>query len=112
MKLIRNRKSGKIFNISIVELSNLNREALKRFVPELEPKIEMPNHFWRHMFFQHMLRVTDWNYAVCAEWGGSTVASLQESYSRPPEAVVREWGLKYMPTLEASEIMPIQILGV
>jgi hypothetical protein len=30
---------------------------------------------------------------------------LQESYGKPPEAVVRQWGLKYMPTLEASEEM-------
>jgi integrase len=109
-KLIGKRKTGKIFNIDRLELGSLNREALKRFVPELEPKIRMPNHFWRHMFFQHMLRVTDWNYGVCAELGGSTVASLQESYGKPPEAVVREWGLKYLPTLEASEMMPIQIL--
>jgi integrase len=111
-ELIGKRKTGKIFNIDKLELSNLNREALKRFVPELEPKIKMPNHFWRHMCIQHLLRITDWNYAVVAELVGSTVASLQESYGKPPEAVVREWGLKYMPTLEASETMPIQILEV
>jgi integrase len=113
MKLIGQRKSGKIFQtISHDDLDHLNREALKQFIPYLEPKIRMPNHFWRHMFFQHLLRVTDWNYAVCAELGGSTVASLQESYGKPPMEVVREWGLKYMPTLEASEMMPIQILEV
>lgn len=111
-ELIGKRKSGKIFNIDRLELGSLNREALKRFVPELEPKIEMPNHFWRHMCIQHLLRITDWNYAVVAELVGSTVASLQESYGKPPEAIVREWGLKYLPTLEASEIMPIQILEV
>jgi integrase len=111
-KLIGQRKSGKIFNIDRRELGSLNREALKRFVPELEPKIEMPNHFWRHMCIQHLLRVTDWNYAVVGELVGSTVASLQESYGKPPEAIVRQWGLKYLPTLEASEIKPIQILEV
>jgi integrase len=110
MKVIRDRKSGKIFNKTRKELTNLNREALKRFASELEPKISMPNHFWRHMFFQHLLRTTDWNYGVCAELGGSTVASLQESYGKPPQAVVREWGLKYMPSLEGSEKMSIQIL--
>jgi len=105
-ELIGKRKAGKIFrNIKNHDLERLNREALKRFVPQLEPKIRMPNHFWRHMFFQHLLRTTDWNYAICAELGGSTVASLQESYGKPPEAVVRQWGLKYMPTLEASEEM-------
>jgi hypothetical protein len=111
MKLIRNRKSGKIFNVSKDRLTKINREALKRFVPDLEPKIKMPNHFWRHMFFQHLLRATEWNYAVCAELGGSTVQSLQESYGKPPEAIVRQWGLKYMPTLEASErIAPMQTI--
>jgi integrase len=110
-KLIGKRKSGKIFNVSDDTLSKINREALKRFVPELEPKIQMPNHFWRHMFFQHMLRITNWNYAVCAELGGSTVASLQESYGKPPQEIVRQWGLKFMPTLEASEeMMPIQTI--
>jgi len=103
-KLIGNRKEGKIFqNLDDTSLSALNREALKLFVPHLEPKIRMPNHFWRHMFFQHMLRLTDWNYVVVAELGGSTPASVQESYGKPPEAIVRKWGLKYMPTLEASE---------
>ena len=102
-KLIGKRKSGKIFNISEDTLSKINREALKRFVPELEPKIRMPNHFWRHMFFQHMLRITDWNYGVVAELGGSTVANLQENYGKPPQEIVRRWGLRFMPTLEASE---------
>jgi len=111
-KLIGNRKEGEILlNIDDDELSTLNREALKRFVPQLEKKIRMPNHFWRHMFFQHMLRLTDWNYVVVAELGGSTVASVQESYGKPPDAIVKKWGLKYMPTLEASEeTIPIQIL--
>jgi hypothetical protein len=110
-KLIGKRKRRKIFNISDDTLSKINRDALKRFVPELEPKIQMPNHFWRHMFFQHLLRITDWNYAICAELGGSTVASLQESYGKPPQEIVRQWGLKFMPTLEASEkMMPIQTI--
>jgi integrase len=112
MRLMGEWKSGKIFqNISHDDLEHLNREALKRFVPELEPKIHMPNHFWRHMCIQHLLRATDWNYAVVAELVGSTVASLQESYGKPPQEIVRQWGLKFMPTLEASEeMMPIQTI--
>jgi len=111
MKLIGDRKTGKIFaNIDNNELSTLNREALKRFVPDLEKKIGMPNHFWRHMFFQHMLRTTDWNYAVCAALGGSTVASLEESYGKPPKAIVKKWGLKFMPTLEREETETASIL--
>jgi integrase len=104
MTLLGGHRTGKVFqNIKNHDLEKLNREALKQFIPRLEPKIRMPNHFWRHMFFQHLLRATDWNYAVCAELGGSTIASLQESYGKAPEAVVREWGLKYMPSLETSE---------
>jgi integrase len=114
MTLLGDRRTGKIFqSIKDHDLEKLNRKALKQFIPYLEPKIRMPNHFWRHMCIQHLLRITDWNYAVVAELVGSTVASLQESYGKPPEAVVREWGLKYLPTLEASEErMPIQILEV
>lgn len=48
---------------------------------------------------------------ICAELGGSTVASLQESYGKPPQEIVRQWGLKFMPTLEASEEMiSIQVI--
>jgi integrase len=109
-QLIGKRKSGEIFHVSKRGLSGVNHEALKRFVPELEPKIKMPNHFWRHMFFQHMLRATDWNYAVCAELGGSTVASLQESYGKPPQAIIRQWGLRFMPTLEKKGVLPLPII--
>lgn len=99
--LIGDRKSGKIFqNHKDDTMSKLNREALKRYVPELEPKIPMPNHFWRHMFFQHMLRLTDWNYGACAELGGSTVKSLEESYGKPPKVVVKSWGLKFVPMIK------------
>lgn len=112
--IIGKRKSGKIFNKTQKEMSNINREALKRFVSELEPQIRKPNHFWRHMFAQHMLRLTDWNYGVVAELGGWTVKALEESYGKPPQAVVKSWGLRYMPMIKVdvsqAEIMPIQIL--
>jgi len=98
--LIGDRMSGRIFQKTRMEMSEINREALKRFVPQLEPKIPMPNHFWRHMFFQHMLRITEWNYGACAELGGSTIKSLEESYGKPPKAVVKKWGLKYMPMIK------------
>jgi len=109
-QLIEKRRNGRIFHISDVELSEINREALRRFVPDLEAKIRMPNHFWRHMFFQHLLRATDWNYAVCAELGGSTIASLQESYGKPPQAIVRQWGLRFMPTLEKKGVLPLPVI--
>ena len=113
MQLKGKRRKGKIFQKlrKIVRFEKLNRRALKRFVPDLEPRITFPNHFWRHMFFQHMLRKTDWNYGLCAELGGSTIASLQESYGKPPQVVVRQWGLKYIPTLETKEeIRPIHAI--
>jgi hypothetical protein len=112
MQLVRNRKSGKIFqNVTYQDLAKINRKALNCFVPYLSTTITFPNHFWRHMCIQHLLRVTDWNYAVVSELVGSTVASLQESYGKPPEAIVRQWGLKYMPTLEKSEEMaPMQTI--
>ena len=98
--LVGERKEGKIFSKSDEQVSKLNREALKRFCPELEPHIPMPSHFWRHMFAQHMLRLTDWNYGVVAELGGWTVKALEESYGKPPEAVVKAWGIKFMPILK------------
>lgn len=97
--LIGDRKAGLIFNMSDRKLSKLNRAGLDKFVPELSKKIRKQNHFWRHMFFQHMLRATDWNYGASAELGGSTVKSLEESYGKPPRAVVKQWGLRYMPQL-------------
>jgi hypothetical protein len=114
--IIGDRKEGKIFSKTADEMNKINREALKRFCPELEPHIPMSNHFWRHMFAQLMLRLTDWNYGVVAELGGWTVKALEESYGKPPQAVVKSWGLKYMPMIKINvnetlaEIMPIQIL--
>jgi len=98
-KVIGDRKEGKLFSLPITEMSRLNRAAYTKFIPKLNKKIPMPNHFWRHMFFQHMLRKTDWNYGACAALGGSTVASLEESYGKPPRAIVRKWGLKYIPEI-------------
>lgn len=105
-QIINQRKYGKIFSVAHNEMQRLNFQAIKKFAPELflvYPDLRKANHFWRHMFFQHMLRATDWNYEVCAELGGSTVASVQESYGRPPEATVQIWGLKYIPTLDVCQ---------
>ena len=98
--IIGDRKEGAIFTKTNDELGDLNREALRLFAPELEPHIRMTNHFWRHMFAQHMLRATEWNYGVVAELGGWTVKALEESYGKPPQAVVQSWGLKFMPILK------------
>jgi len=98
--IIGDRTEGAIFTKTNDEMGDLNREALRLFAPELEPHIRMTNHFWRHMFAQHMLRLTEWNYGVVAELGGWTVKALEESYGKPPQAVVQSWGLKFMPILK------------
>lgn len=98
--LLGNREKGLIFEHATErDCAKLNRAAIKQFIPSLNERIPMPNHFWRHMFFQHMLRATDWNYKVAAALGGSTAASVEESYGQPPRAVKRKWGLKYIPTI-------------
>ena len=102
-KIIGDRKHGKIFSFAEYMIKNevnaLYRSAYQHFIPELNKRIPMPCQFWRHMFFQHMLRATDWNYGAAAALGGSTVKSLEESYGKPPRAVVREWGLQYIPQI-------------
>jgi hypothetical protein len=46
-----------------------------------------------------MLRMTEWNYGIVASLGGWTVKALEESYGKPPRAIVREWGLSKIPEL-------------
>jgi len=48
------------------------------------------------MFAQHMLRKTGWNYGVVAALGGWDVKSLEESYGKPPIAMLREWGRRFV----------------
>jgi integrase len=95
--IIGNRTKGKVFSIKPDYLARLNRIAIQRFAPEIleqYPDLD-PNHFWRHMFAQHMLRKTNWNYAVVASLGGWTVSALEESYGKPPEELVREWAEQF-----------------
>ena len=75
------------------------REAYDKIIPEINKRIPMPVHFWRHMFAQHMLRATDWNYSVVAGLGGWTEEALKRSYGQPPQAVIAKWGLKYIPKI-------------
>jgi len=100
-QIISDRKVGQIFVLTESEMAKINRSALETFCPELLKEYGdiMPNHFWRHMFAQHILRATDWNYGLVGELGGWTPKALEESYGKPPQAIVKEWGLKYMPVL-------------
>jgi len=100
------KTTGNIFTKTDDDMSPVNKEAILKFCPEIihqrGPEFapyEDWNHFWRHMFFQHMLRMTGWNYAVAAGLGGCTVKSLEESYGMPPRALVRKWGLEQLPRL-------------
>jgi len=95
--IIGNRTKGKIFSIRPDILGRLNRTAIQRFAPEVleeYPDLDV-NHFWRHMFAQHMLRKTDWNYAVVGSLGGWTASALEESYGKPPEKLVEEWAKEF-----------------
>jgi len=105
-------RTKKLFQISDDDMAKLNRDLIKKYCPFIITKYGniMPNHFWRHMFAQINLDRTAWNYSVVAFLGGWDVKSLQESYGKPPEDKLREWGLKFIPSLEASEMMPIQML--
>ena len=75
------------------------RRAYQKIIPEINKRIPMPVHFWRHMFAQHMLRATDWNYGIVAALGGWTEEALKRSYGQPPQAVIAKWGMKYIPQI-------------
>ena len=96
------KTAGNIFSLTDDDMSKLNRQGIEKFYPQLwevYPDYDDVNHFWRHMFAQHMLRKTNWNYGVVAALGGWEVKSLEESYGKPPRAIVREWGLETLPEL-------------
>lgn len=78
---IKDRK-GRLFHIEATELNQLLRQAYKEVIPEVEERIEMPFHFWRHMFAQHMLRAKEWNYAIVAKLGGWSTQALERYYGR------------------------------
>lgn len=96
-KLVGDRKHGKIFSLTAADMAKLNRQALEQFCPDLLKQYPtlMVNHFWRHMYFQYLLRLCDWNYTVAADLSGSTPQSVRESYGMPPEEIIKTWGEKY-----------------
>lgn len=93
-----NNRTDKLFKIEKAKLGELNRALIEKYAPEILRKFPdvMPNHFWRHMFAQTMLEKTSWNYAVVAFLGGWDVKSLQESYGKPPQEKLREWGIQHI----------------
>lgn len=107
--IIEERHIGKIFTITKKEARQINSAILRDMITKYasQPKIQrllkmcvkIPTHWLRHQFFQRCLELTKWNYGACAALGGSTVKSLEESYGLPPDAVVKRWGLEYMPQI-------------
>jgi hypothetical protein len=92
-------KQGKMFNITETELNELLREAYKEIIPEIADRIPMPFHFWRHMFAQHMLRLTNWNYGLVSELGNWNPDTLKKYYGKIPHDVVVKAGHELTPQL-------------
>jgi integrase len=92
-------KKGKLFNIAKDELNALLRSAYKEIIPELEPQIVMPFHFWRHMFAQHALRKSGWNTQIVASLGGWSTEALEKYYGKPDKAVVDAFAQKLLPEI-------------
>jgi len=61
-----------------------------------EPNIPMPFQFWRHQFAQHMLRATDWNYALVASFGDWKVQTLEDYYGAMDKREVRAYARRKM----------------
>lgn len=85
-------------------LRDLNKEAYRAILEPnsqvLELALAEPNHFWRHMFAQHMLRATNWNYDAVAFLGGwDGTDMLKKVYGAPPEAMLRSLGVQFIPQI-------------
>lgn len=90
-----------LFVVKEEEMAKINSALIKKYCPELLEKYGHvnPNHFWRHMFFQHMLEKTNWNKTLVAELGGSTEQSMTESYGSPEENEIMKWGRNTIPQI-------------
>jgi hypothetical protein len=96
-QVIGSRTEGKIFEgITEDDCAKLNREAIKRFCPELEPKIEMPNHFFRHLCAQRLRKLFHGNTALCAKIMKCSKQSFDESYGGITEAEAEEGQHEYL----------------
>jgi len=105
------RKSGLIWSVSKKTTGAINRAAIEKFIgmdairalaPKMKPdeQLEMPNHFWRHMAAQKVLRLTGRNYDRAAAILKTTAQSLKESYGGIGEAEVTAWEDEYFKTLD------------
>jgi integrase len=105
-KLIGERKNGKIFTITETPLAEINRAIITKYAPEVPERYPdfMPNHIWRHLFAQLLLPQENWNYAKVAALGGWTPQALEESYGKPPDELVREWGKECSVVIDGLEV--------
>ena len=92
-------RKGKLFNITSEEINRLLRRAYKEIIPELEPQIITPFHFWRHMFAQHMLRASGWNLQLVANLGGWTTGALEKYYGKADKQTIDNFAEKFLPEI-------------
>jgi integrase len=93
-------KQGRIFQgLEAQELNRLLREAYRAIIPEIAERIPKPFHFWRHMFAQHMLRASHWNYGLVASLGHWSLEALRRYYGLPPKEELRKFGLATLPRI-------------
>jgi integrase len=91
-------KEGRIFQgLEAQELNKLLREAYRIVIPDIAERIPKPFHFWRHMFAQHMLRASNWNYGLVASLGHWSLEALRRYYGLPPKEVIKTFGLQTLP---------------
>ena len=93
-------KEGRIFKgLKGQVLNELLREAYRVVIPEIASRIPFPFHFWRHMFAQHMLRASGWNYGLVASLGHWSLEALRRYYGLPPKEELRKFGLATLPRI-------------
>jgi len=89
-------------NLTDDDCSKLNKEAITTVYPELFKRYSAFgnwNHFFRHLFGQHYLKATGWNYGIVAMIGGWDVKSLEESYGKADVTEMLRWSAKIIPQL-------------
>jgi integrase len=93
-------KEGRVFKgLKGQELNELLREAYRVVIPEIASRIPFPFHFWRHMFAQHMLRASGWNYGLVASLGHWSLEALRRYYGLPPKEELKKFGLATLPRI-------------
>ncbi len=87
---------GKLFNINEQKLRDICKTTYQALIPDLAEEIPMPFHFWRHQFAQHVLRKTEWNYALVAGLGHWTVETLERYYGKMDRKTRLEGASKFL----------------